>query len=281
MIFPGMLASSIPDAFSKAGFKVELAETGIFALTMLERDKPDVIVSADYLGDMTGREMYEIVRSDAALNQVFFVLLDGAAETSIPDSTTDLELSWMSTPNEVVRAVKDLLEMSKLKPSASPTKPVAEKLSAPVLTERPMPGNTPIRLKPDFDFQSERAMKTRTVGASGTLEILTLFDLAVSLTSNAKVGMLHIRIVKEQGNIFFYKGSLTDANFKGLRGEAALLAIFAMADEYKSDTEFIFEPLELESLPPEVSSIKTPIDKLLFNVAVELDHQREARKAKV
>jgi CheY-like chemotaxis protein len=281
MIFPGMLASSIPDAFSKAGFKVELAETGVFALTMLERDKPDVIVSADYLGDMTGREMYDIVRSDAALNEVLFILLDGAAETRIPDSKTDLELSWMSTTNEVVRAVKDLIEMSKVKTVVAATKPVAEKISAPILTERPMLGNPPIRLKRDFDFQSEKAMKNRTIGASGTLEILTLFDLAISLTSNSKIGMLHIRIVKEQGHIFFYKGSLTDANFKGLQGEAALLAIFAMADEFKSDTEFIFEPLELASLPPEVSSIKTSIDKLLFNVAVELDHQRENRKAKV
>ena len=130
-------------------------------------------------------------------------------------------------------------------------------------------------------FQTEGVMKQRQVGASGTLEIFTLFDLAVSLTSNLKVGVLHIRISKDEGSIFFFKGRLTHAEFKGLIGDSALMAIFAFADEFKSDTEFIFEPLELETLAPEVSSIQTPIDKLLFNVAIELDHQREARRVKI
>ena len=136
-------------------------------------------------------------------------------------------------------------------------------------------------VKSESKFGSEKSMRSRTIGASGTLEIFTLFDLAVSLTSNLKVGSLHIRIAKDEGSIFFFKGSLSHAEFKNLTGEPALLAIFAMADQYKSDTEFIFEPLELDRLPLDFASIQTPIDKLLFTVAVELDHQREARTQKV
>jgi hypothetical protein len=62
-----------------------------------------------------------------------------------------------------------------------------------------------------------------------------------------------------------------------LTGESALLKIFADADEFKSDTEFLFEPLETSELPKAFHTITNTIDKLLFNVAVELDHQREAK----
>jgi CheY-like chemotaxis protein len=282
MIMPDMLASTIPDAFAKAGFKVQLSESGVFALTMLERDKPDVIVCVDNLGDMRGREMHEIVRSDAALSEVLFVLLDGSAEQKILETAKDIELSWMSSASDVVRCVKDLVQPEMPAPVAA--KPVAEKLSSQrAAMMPPSPAPTPgFSLSRDTSvFQNNKTTKDRTIGATGTLEIFTLFDLAVSLTSNLKIGILHIRIGKQEGSIFFYKGSLTHAEMKGLQGEAALMMIFALADEFKSDTEFIFEPLELEGLPSEVSSIQTPIDKLLFNVAVELDHQRQARKGKV
>jgi CheY-like chemotaxis protein len=282
MIMPDMLSSSVADAFAKAGFKVQLAESGVFALTMLERDKPDFIVCGDHLGDMSGREMYEIVRSDVAMSEVLFILLDGSAEEKIPDSKKDLELSWMTSPGDIVRSARDLLGMS-MTPTS--TKPVADKLSttrsAPLSKSRVSSGTSASISRDSSIFGSEKTMKNRTIGASGTLEIFTLFDLAVSLTSNLKVGALHIRIAKEEGGIFFFKGALTHAEFKSLIGEPALLAIFSMADQFKSDTEFIFEPLEFDRLPLDVSSIQTPIDKLLFTVAVELDHQREARVHKV
>jgi CheY-like chemotaxis protein len=70
MVMPSMLLSSVPDAFAKAGFKIHLAENATFALTMLERDQPDLIVSSDELGDMSGRDLHEIVRSDPAMNSV-------------------------------------------------------------------------------------------------------------------------------------------------------------------------------------------------------------------
>ena len=127
MIMPDMLASSIPDAFAKAGFKVQLAESGIFALTLLERDRPDLIVCADFVGDMRGREMFDIVRSDSSLAEIAFILLDGTE--GIPDSKKDLELSWMASAGDVVRSAKDLLEMSRV--VATPQKPAPEKLNAP------------------------------------------------------------------------------------------------------------------------------------------------------
>jgi CheY-like chemotaxis protein len=290
MVMPSMLLSSVPDAFAKAGFQIHLAENATFALTMLERDKPDLIVSSDQLGDMSGRDLYEIVRSDPALNSVTFILLDGTPQNKIPDSPKDLELSWMTSASDIVKAAKDLLGMNKA-PLLSGPPAASINISKGQLQPREAPVN------PDFDagpsmpvtksvFPSkaisssktgEGGMKSRQVGASGTLEIFTLFDLAVSLTSNLKVGKLYVRIIEEEGMIFFYKGALTHAEYKMLTGESALLKIFADADEFKSDTEFLFEPLETSELPKAFHTITNTIDKLLFNVAVELDHQREAK----
>ncbi len=301
MVMPSMLLSSVPDAFAKAGFQIQLAENATFALTMLERDQPDLIVSSDQLGDMTGRDLYEIVRSDPAMNSITFILLDGTAQ-KIPDSPKDLELSWMTTTAEIVKAAKDLLGMNNTVAPLS-TKPPATSLSSKVplpprdnqgsalgtgmLTnpaqqakETPKPESKPATIFPSKAVGSSTGgsgMKSRQVGASGTLEIFTLFDLAVSLTSNLKIGKLYVRIVEEEGMIFFYRGALTHAEYKTLTGESALLKIFADADEFKSDTEFIFEPLEAESLSKTFQTISNTIDKLLFNVAVELDHQREAK----
>jgi CheY-like chemotaxis protein len=296
MVMPSMLLSNVPDTFAKAGFQIHLAENATFALTMLERDQPDVIVSSDQLGDMSGRDLWEIVRSDPAMSNLIFILLDGSVAGKIPDSAKDLELSWMATASDIAKAAKDLLGMNNSH-SVMPNTPPATSISGARAPQPRDPSTTreptltkenaaQFDSKPPTVFPSKAlstsrtgigGMKSRQVGASGTLEIFTLFDLAVSLTSNIKIGKLYVRIVEEEGMMFFYKGALTHAEYKLLTGETALLKIFADADEFKSDTEFIFEPLEVEALPKGFQSITNTIDKLLFNVAVELDHQREAK----
>jgi CheY-like chemotaxis protein len=296
MVMPSMLLSNVPDTFAKAGFQIHLAENATFALTMLERDQPDLIVSSDQLGDMSGRDLWEIIRSDPAMNGITFILLDGSTPSKIPDSPKDLELSWMATASDIAKAAKDLLGMNNSYSAMSSTPPASSISGARAPQPRDgLAGREPTLTKENavqFDSKpptvfpskalstsrtGQGGMKSRQVGASGTLEIFTLFDLAVSLTSNLKVGKLYIRVVEEEGMMFFYKGSLTHAEYKTLTGESALLKIFADADEFKSDTEFIFEPLEVDSLPKAFHTITNTIDKLLFNVAVELDHQREAK----
>jgi CheY-like chemotaxis protein len=250
MVMPSMLLSSVPDAFAKAGFQIHLAENATFALTMLERDQPDLIVSSDQLDDMTGRDLYEIIRSDPAMANITFILLDGSAPTKIPDSPKDLELSWMTTTTEIVKAAKDLLRMNSA-PSSLGTTPPATSLSSkgPLQPRESQPGvsgngalgngalgssalSSPAQQakepsKPATIFPSkavstsrtgEGAMKSRQVGASGTLEIFTLFDLAVSLTSNLKIGKLYVRIVEDEGMMFFYRGALTHAEYKMITG---------------------------------------------------------------
>ena len=63
------------DELTRAGLYTQHAPSGLYALTMLERERPDLIVSKEDLGDMTGHELLEILREDASTNDTVFVLL--------------------------------------------------------------------------------------------------------------------------------------------------------------------------------------------------------------
>lgn len=61
------------------GYDVAVALSGSFALTMLERDRPDLIVSEVQIQDMDGYELCSIIRADPATRDVPFLLLTGPA----------------------------------------------------------------------------------------------------------------------------------------------------------------------------------------------------------
>src|SRR5437870_11074785 len=63
-------------ALAQGGFNDVLAVTsGSFALTMLERNRPDLIVSRVGVPDIDGYELCSIVRKDPLMTGVLFLLL--------------------------------------------------------------------------------------------------------------------------------------------------------------------------------------------------------------
>src|SRR3989442_14715962 len=79
-----------PDRSSVGALQKALAEAGLtdvsavisgsFALTMLERDRPDLIVSRARIPDIDGYELCGIVRSDPEFTGVLFVVLAEAED---------------------------------------------------------------------------------------------------------------------------------------------------------------------------------------------------------
>lgn len=67
-------------ALQAAGAEVALAPSGSFALTMLEWNRQDVIVSRPHIGDMDAMELCSIVRADPTTREVRFVLVAQAGE---------------------------------------------------------------------------------------------------------------------------------------------------------------------------------------------------------
>jgi CheY-like chemotaxis protein len=102
--------SLLAQALAASGADVSLASSASFALTMLEWNKQDVIVSRARLGDMEGHELCAIVRSDPSTKDVCFVLVVGPGE-SAPSQTSaagvDLLLpDALSTTTLVTRVVQ-------------------------------------------------------------------------------------------------------------------------------------------------------------------------------
>jgi len=109
---------------------------------------------------------------------------------------------------------------------------------------------------------------------SGTLELLTLFDLLLSLNQNGHSGELHISYRdSSEGSIFLLNGQPCHAIFSGLSGEAAIVKIFIQAD-FDPNANFYFEAAN-NYFDPDKITVKTKTQELLFKVALELDHHRK------
>jgi CheY-like chemotaxis protein len=68
---------ALQKALAVAGYEVAVALSGSFALTMLEWDRPDVIVSLAENQDMDAYELCSIIRADPTTNGIPFLLLTG------------------------------------------------------------------------------------------------------------------------------------------------------------------------------------------------------------
>jgi len=232
-------ATKISHFLSTKGVTSELADGGFYALTMLERIKPDAIIVAQDVDDMSGFDVYDIVRSDEDLDSVRFILLDEAAQIS---GEIDTALTANAPPADILAAL-----------------------------ERPAPS------KPDR-FHNRVHSASSSSKVNGTLEVLTLFDLVMSLSQNGRSGRLYLYIGEDEAQVILQAGQVIHASFQGDLGEEAFKHIF-FHSENTDDTEFLFEgSTEIARATEPFVSITTPIQELLFKVAVELDHLRADSK---
>src|SRR5262249_61642339 len=70
---------ALQKALASAGYDVAVALSGSFALTMLEWDRPDIIVSLAENQDMDAYELCSIIRADPTTKDIPFLLLTGQA----------------------------------------------------------------------------------------------------------------------------------------------------------------------------------------------------------
>lgn len=228
--------------------ELHVAREALYALTMLEREPPDLIVSGKQLGDMSGLEFHEIIRDDASTKALAFILLDSDAPPLEPAHLA-ISLDERAHPADVLRATFELL-----------AERVPDDRNRP--REGPPPAASPVR--------------RGDAKVSGTLEIFTLFDLVVSLTQKKNSGYLFVSLGDYEALMRLDQGCLVHAEFGGLTGEAAVVRIFAAADTHHN-AEFRFEPSSVP-VPRGDVTIHATVQELLLKVAVELDHEREAAR---
>jgi CheY-like chemotaxis protein len=154
-------APALTQTLLTGGAEVTLASSGSFALTMLEWNRQDVVVSRARLGDMEGHELCAILKADPGTRDVRFVLVAGADEVTTAETAAagvDLVLPPAMTGSAIVPLILRLMRADRApvpEPAASatpapapaaPGAPVAESddEEAPAVPRiRPAPVTTP------------------------------------------------------------------------------------------------------------------------------------------
>ena len=171
-------AATVADAFTANGAQPAVAPSASFALTMLEWNQQDVIISRPQLGDMDAHELCSIVRGDPSTIGVRFVLIanqipssqmsqtgidlvipDGLVGPAIVTRVTHLmrrkEPSTTSAPAAVAPAPMTPAPVTPMAPlmteplpltAAPPAPPVAP--AAPVATPSPVAPGPPVAPPP-------------------------------------------------------------------------------------------------------------------------------------
>lgn len=176
-------------ALELARYEVTIAPTGSFALTMLERNQPDVIVTQGHVSDMDGCELFSIVRSDPVTRGVRFLLLAGA-DKKLAAAATDAGVDMVCTGYVTLAAV-----VSRVSSVLHPGSPVQD----------------PSRI------------------VHGSLGVMELPEVVRAISTSDKTGRLMLSLDSDEGFIAFDSGKAVHAEFQGKTGEAAFGALVRVA----------------------------------------------------
>jgi CheY-like chemotaxis protein len=137
-------AAGVVDALVEAGAMATVAPSASFALTMLEWDRPDVIVSRAQAGDMDGPEFCGMVRADPSAAGVRFVLIArDVTPVQMAQHRIDLVIPEGLVGHAIATRVMHLLRREP--PAASaPVLPIP----APAAVAAPPPAPAPVQDPP-------------------------------------------------------------------------------------------------------------------------------------
>ncbi len=139
-------APSLKMALAAGGAEVTLASSGSFALTMLEWNRHEVVVSQARIDDMDGHELCAILKADPSTRNVRFVLVAGADEVTAAQ-TTAAGVDLVLAPTIAVGALGPLvarLAQGDAAPRSAPPAAAPEHLAAaPAPPTAPAPPAAP------------------------------------------------------------------------------------------------------------------------------------------
>jgi CheY-like chemotaxis protein len=232
-------------ALRGAGYEVSVAASGSFALTQLEWDRPDVIVTQARVDDMDGCELFGLVRSDPKTGEIPFFLLAGL-ERHIAAQAAEHGVDRLSTGHVSVPVF--LADVRRL--LAGESVPVA----VPSPAAAPEPPAQVMR---------------------GTLDVMDLPALAQAIAMGGKTGRLTVGLAAGPGALEFESGQLVHAEFGGESGEQAF-ADLVCASQSEGSGDFCFSPVPREQNGKLPRTIHRSVDRLLLRIAAGIDEGRPA-----
>jgi CheY-like chemotaxis protein len=232
--------AALQQALGEVGLtEITAVPNGTFALTMLERERPDLIVSRTNIPDIDGWELCSIVRSDASMTGVLFMLLaspdDHLPEQPLKDGP-DRMLMGDFTPATIVKEVISLV--------GNPPPP------APVAPAPP------------------------AAGLRGALDVMDLPNLAQAIARGNKTGCLALALPGGEGIVVFDRGRAVHAEFGALNGEPAFAALMVAAQR-EAQGSFAFSPWE-QLAADQPRTIRRSLEQLLLSAAADIDEGRVA-----
>ena len=242
-------------ALTTAAYHVTSATSASFALTTLERDRPDLIVSGNRTEDLDGVEFCSIIRSDPTTHDIPFLLLSGPTRPT-PWAVAQAGVDMLVAGDFIVSTVLDRISklMRHVAPQAEPGLPPPPPLPPRVTVPRAEAG-------------------ARTF--EGSFGVLDLIEVTQAIAIGSKTGRLSLQLEAGEGSLLFDSGRVVHAEFAGRTGESAFAAMVIAADSDPEGT-FRFKPAVELAAGSGPRTIQKTVDQLLLSIASEIDEGRAA-----
>jgi CheY-like chemotaxis protein len=245
-------ALELCDGLSAQGLEVAHAPSGLYALTLFERERPDLIVCVDDIVDMTGRELLEILNEDGG-DQIAFILMTAHGANNLPPNA-------IVVPPEAL--VVELLERAGMlevedAPDASPPEVAQE-----VAISAPSENARVDALKEDDASEVLARPKEHTTGQF-KFENQGFIHLMHWLSRLTEFARVELRCGPSVGQIYFVHGLLTHAEFGRQRGEDAIRTLFLAASDHQGGS-FTLEPIDVTTAANLPQSISRPVAQIVL-----------------
>jgi CheY-like chemotaxis protein len=269
-------------ALRRAGFEdVTTVTSGAFALTTLERNRPDLIVSRAGVPDIDGYELCAIVRNDPSMTGVLFLLLEGPGDHAPAprhEDKPDQVLAGDLPLATIAAAVDALLHLAQAEDDVAvhaererPIEPEAAEASATDVVAAPVAEVAATGGAPSQPAAPEPPVEEEAPAAGG-FEVMKLAEAMEEIVVGQKTGHLVLTLRSGRGVIVFERGKVVHTEFFGLIGEIAFTALLVAAHG-EAQGSFGFEALA--ALPPNaMRTIKRDLKQLLLSAAVGIDEGR-------
>lgn len=253
---------TLTNALTIAGFQVAAAPNGAFAVSMLEWECPDVVVSSAKVQDMSGYELFMLVRKDPTTMDTPFLLLAGRdrpAALAAAEAGVEMVLTGDVGLDVVVARIAELsktrdgadLPVRRIEPAGK--RRAAEPLWTAVGTQAP-------RVAPNPGGASFQ----------GSLDVMDLAEVTQAIALGCKTGDLTVGFTAGEGSMLFDNGRLVHASFVGRSGEAAF-AVLIQTSQRELHAPFRFNQMTRVELGQFPKTITRSVDQLLLSIAAGID----------
>jgi len=264
---------ALAHALAQAGYEAAVATSGSFALTMLEWEQPDLIVSYAKVQDMDGYELFTMVRRDPATKDTPFLLLAGRDRPialAATEAGVDMTVTGDFTLATVMSRIKELL--GDAPPAAPARRPEPSAAAKGPAKMPPRPAAAPVA--PVAAPVAKSAAEPGRSSFQGSLGVMDLTELTQVISLGVKTGELLLSLSGGEGSILFEAGRVVHAEFAGKTGEPAFAAMVG-ASQREGEARFCFNRGEREALAGRPRTITRSVEQLLLSVAQAIDEETQ------